>query len=286
MMHLSRETGQELCDLIHRLCGLVLGQKKDYLIRHQLEPLVRREGLAGFDQLLEFLRSRGGARLHNAIVEAITTKETSFFRDPPFYEALRRVVLPEFVEFLQRRVGRRHQIRIWSAACSTGQEPYSLAILIRDYMAEHSAEGVSEKKFTILASDISAEAIDAAKTARYTANETARGLSADTLSRHFRRDAGKWVVNETLRRFVQFQRADLLQPPSQLGAFDLILCRNLLIYFDEETRRHVCKRLYGLLQNGGWLAVGAAESLFGLEEQFETVRIGRVLLYRKPPSNR
>ncbi len=280
-MQLSDETSQRLSELIHRLCGLVLGPNKSYLIRHRLEPLVRREGLASFEQFLDRLQSRGGARLHAPIIEAITTKETSFFRDPAFFEALQRVVLPECVARLKHRAGHRHRIRIWSAACSTGQEPYSVAMLIRELNAADPEFGDRDGAFTILASDISTEALESAKTGRFSRSEVERGLPEKMRAAHFRPVGREWEVTEPIRRLVQFQQFDLLQSPTRLGAFDLILCRNLLIYFDEATRRRVCDSFHAILQSGGWLAVGAAESLHGMDSRFETVKVGRALLYRK-----
>lgn len=280
-MKLTRETGQRLSELIYRLCGLVLGQHKDYLIHHRLEPLVVREGLTSFEQFLDLLQSRGAARIHESIIEAITTKETSFFRDHAFFQALQREVIPERVAHLRSQEGRRHRIRIWSAACSTGQEPYSLAMLIRDCVAADTGGDRRDCQFTILASDISSEAIEAAKAGRYKRSEVSRGLSDAMLAAHFRHHGGVWEVTESVRRLVQFQQFDLRQASSQLGAFDLILCRNVLIYFDEATRRRVCDSLHALLQPGGWLAVGAAESLFGMDSFFEAVKVGRIVLYRK-----
>jgi chemotaxis protein methyltransferase CheR len=279
-MELSRETGQRLSDLIHRLCGLSLGPNKNYLIRHRLGPLVRREGLGDFEQFLDRLKGRDRTRLHDAIIEAITTKETSFFRDSEFFDGLKKVVLPDCAAGLKQAPGQRRRVRIWSAACSTGQEPYSVAMLIRDFVAAHSA-GPREAEFAVLASDISGEAIEAARAGRYTRRDVDRGVSEGILARHFRRDGAHWEVTEATRRIVQFRRFDLLQSADSLGLFDLILCRNVLIYFDEPTRRRVCEGLHSLLYPGGWLALGAAESLLGVERLFESVPVGRMLLYRR-----
>lgn len=279
-MELTAETGRRLADLIHRLCGLVLGPNKDYLIRHRLEPLLVREGLSGYEQLLERLQGRSAPRLHDAIVEAITTKETGFFRDHALFLAIQREILPACIANLRASGGRRHRIRIWSAACSTGQEPYSLAMIVRD-LVDDVESGVSEGQFTILASDISSEAVETARAGIYLASEVKRGLSEDNLKRHCRRDGKHWLIADRVRRLVQFQRFDLMQPPTQLGAFDLILCRNVLIYFDEATRKRICAGMHGTLYPGGWLALGAAESLFGISDRFEQIRVGRTLLYRK-----
>jgi len=282
-MPLSAETGRRLSELIHRLCGLVLGPNKEYLIRHRLEPLVVREGLSSYEHLLEKLSGRESARLHDAIVEAITTKETGFFRDQSLFQAIRQVVLPACVATLRSRPGHRHRIRIWSAACSTGQEAYSLAMIVRE-LVDNPAGGVSESQFTILGSDISSDAIAAARAGKYQPAEVRRGLSDEMLKRYFERDGQGWRISECVRRLVQFQRFDLMQAPRQLGAFDLILCRNVLIYFDEATRRRVCQGLRGALHAGGWLVLGAAESLFGIDDGFETIPSGKTILYRKPAS--
>ncbi|MEW6251753.1 MAG: protein-glutamate O-methyltransferase CheR [Planctomycetota bacterium] len=276
-MELSNQTLQGLCDVIRRLCGLVLGPHKAYLIRHRLAPLVQSEGLTSFEQLLERLHGRSAGRLHDAIVEAITTKETSFFRDRAFFDALQTTVLPECMRTLRRFPGQRHRIRIWSAGCATGQEAVSVAILIREL---YGADG-QDAAFAVLGTDLSALALSRAQEGRYSAADVKRGLSEDRLARHFRRCGSDWVVVEPLRRLLSFRRFDLLQPPTALGAFDVILCRNVLIYFDEPTRQRLCASLCDLLQAGGWLALGSAESLSGVHRRVETVRVGRVQLYRR-----
>jgi chemotaxis protein methyltransferase CheR len=281
MMELSQQTMQGLSELIHRLCGLVLGPDKAYLVRHRLAPLLQSEGFASFDQLLERLKSRGGGRLHDAIIEAITTKETSFFRDPAYFEAINKTVLPECLFALQPNTRMRHRIRIWSAGCSTGQEPYSMAMLIRDVLAGDSADDAKKSPFSILATDLSAEALTFAKDGCYTQADVARGLSGAMLARHFHRRGKHWVVHESLQHLVQFRRFDLLGSPAAFGAFDLILCRNVLIYFDESTRRAVCAEFYRALQPGGWLVLGAAESLYGIRHRLESIKLGQAILYRK-----
>ncbi len=281
-MELSRQTFQQLTQLIHRLCGLAVGHDKMYLVRHRLEPVIRRYGLNGFEQLLERLQTRTGAELHDSIVEAITTKETSFFRDAQLFKAIRQQVLPECVKQLTQSGGKRHRIRIWSAGSSTGQEAYSLALLVRELVGDPGSQALKESQFSILASDISAEAITKGKAGCYNRSEVARGLSEEQLRSHFHHRAGCWTLDEQARRLVHFRQFNLLHSPAELGAFDLILCRNVLIYFDQPTRKRICQGLYEILYDGGWLVLGSAESLYGLSERMETVKVGRVLLYRKP----
>lgn len=281
-MELSRETFRELTELIHRLCGLVIGQNKMYLVRHRLEPLIRDCGLDGFEHLLQRLQTRDGARLRDSIVEAITTKETSFFRDQSLFKAIRQQVLPACATLLNRPDAKRHRIRMWSAASSTGQEAYSLAMLVREFVESQGSGDLQANQFTILASDISADAIETAKAGRYNRSQVARGLSDEQLERHFHCRGSHWLPKEPVRRLVQFWQFNLLESPAELGVFDLILCRNVLIYFDEPTRKRICRALYGILQDGGWLVLGAAESLYGMDDRLETVKVGRILLYRKP----
>lgn len=280
-MELSRPTLQRLCTVIHELCGLALGPDKAYLVRHRLSPLVEREGLASFEELLDRLHSRGGTRLHDPIIEAITTKETSFFRDRTYFDALQNAVLPDCIRTLRRSDGRRHRIRIWSAGCSTGQEPYSVAMCVREMLAAGAGNAAREGDFTILATDLSTEALNLARAATYSEADVARGLSAALLERHFRRRGRLWVVDESLRRMVQFRRFDLLTSSASLGAFDVILCRNVLIYFDEAARARVLEGFFSLLHAGGWLALGAAENLYGLHHPLDRVRFGRAMFYRQ-----
>jgi chemotaxis protein methyltransferase CheR len=271
-----------LSRLIRRLCGLSIGQEKDYLVRHRLEPVIHSHGLDGFEHLLVRLQARGGAALQHAVVEAITTKETSFFRDRAFFEALEKRVLPECAEALQAAGGRRQRIRMWSAGTATGQEAYSLAMLVSDFVKDGGDPRLQESRFSILATDISTAALETGRAGHYRRSQVDRGLSAARLQRHFRQQGTHYVAGEPLRRLVQFKRQDLLSSPAHLGPFDLILCRNVLFYFDEPTRRRVCHDLHQVLQHGGWLGLGAAESLYGVCDLFESVRVGKTMLYRKP----
>jgi chemotaxis protein methyltransferase CheR len=281
-MELPPNIFRELAKLIHDESGMVLGPEKAYLVRHRLEPLVREEGLADFAGLVHRLRTRASARLRDALIDAITVKETQFFRDQAYFDAIRSHVMPTIVAALARPGSGRQRARIWSAAASTGQEAYSVAILARESMGNDAGSAVDERRLSILASDISSEAIDKASAGLYTQAEVRRGLSEARLHQHFRRRGELWSVEESLRRMVQFRTFNLLNSPTELGAFDLILCRNVLIYFDDATRRRICLGLCGALHDGGWLALGSAESLRGMEDRLETVLVGKAILYRKP----
>ena len=283
-MELSHTTLLELTKLIHRLSGLAIGGDKAYLVRHRLAPLVRRHGLETFEQFLHKLQAKGSTHLQDAVVEAITTKETSFFRDPWLYDALLQQVLPALAAALQRGGGGRHRVRIWSAGTSTGQEAYSLAMLVREFI-DGSRGSLHDRHFNILASDISSEAIETAKAGSYSKADIDRGLSESRLRRHLTRRGDRWIVGDSLRQLVQFRQFNLLHPPTELGAFDLVLCRNVLIYFDEPTRARVCRGVHRVLNDGAWLALGSAESLYGIESDLHTIKFGRAVIYCKSNSS-
>jgi chemotaxis protein methyltransferase CheR len=260
---------------VFQLCGLVLGDDKTYLVRQRLEPVVRAAGLRDFDAFATLLGTPAGAAHHAAVVEAIVTKETSFFRDGHPFEAFRLHVLPA----MAARVRTGGRPRVWCAAASTGQEPYSLAMLIHDHLA---GAGLPPGSVGVLATDVSAQALEAARAGVFADWETARGLTPALLAKHFVRGAdGGWSAGEHLRRLVEFRRLNLTLPFVVPGLFDVVFCRNVLIYFDEATRRRVVEQLTAALPIGGWLVLGAAENLYGISDRFDSVRLGESLVYRK-----
>ncbi|MBL8795786.1 MAG: protein-glutamate O-methyltransferase CheR [Planctomycetia bacterium] len=289
MMELTAQAFGELRGLIQRLCGVALSADKEYLVRHRLEPVARAAGCTGFEELLRKLRGPEAQAISEAVVEAITTSETSFFRDGQPFEAVRRLMLPDLGERLLARKSRLPllagpTVRLWSAATATGQEAYSLAILVHDYVEANRSRGLMERDFSILATDVSASVLARARSAAYRERELARGLTPGQVARYLQRSGDHWLVREPVRRLVDFARANLIEPPFGLGPFDVIFCRNVLIYFDESTRQRICLRLHELLKAGGWLVLGAAESLYGLTDRFDTQPWEGALLYRKPPT--
>jgi chemotaxis protein methyltransferase CheR len=281
-MELTQAAFDDLRRSIHRLCGIVLTDDKKYLILHRLEPVVRRCGCRSFDEFRARLAGSEAARLQEAVIEAITTRETAFFRDRHPFEALRQQILPQLVRN-RRNEGNAtgRPIRIWSAGASTGQEPYSLAILIHELAGASRPDGSKPEDFSILATDVSTEALAAAKTGAYGRQQVERGLTAGQLQKHFEHCGDRWVVRPTLRKLVEFRRVNLIRPFTSLGVFDVILCRNVLIYFDEATRRTICGQFHAMLADGGWLLLGSAENLYGVSEQFASVHFGDTLVYHK-----
>lgn len=273
-MDLSPGVFLELAARIQQLCGLDLGPHKLYLVHNRLEPIIRQRRLAGFEELARRLDLPDLA-LRQEVIEAITTHETSFFRDGHPFEAFRARLLPDLAQAALRTGA---TIRIWSAACSTGQEPYSLAILLRE---ANTAPGRRPVPVALLATDISPTALARAEKGEYAAWETARGLTAAQLRTYFEAcPAGSRVLPE-VRRQVQFRVHNLLDPVPPPGTFDLICCRNVLIYFDEATRARVLRRFHDALVPGGTLVLGAAENLIGSEPGWTADLVGATLCYRK-----
>lgn len=278
-MKLTPQTLGAIAGVIRDESGIDLGLDKSYLLRHRLVPLIHEHGLSGFEQLADRMKSRAGARMRQAVIDAITVKETRFFRDQGCFDAIATHAFPSLHGSHGGKSAGPSRTRIWSAAGSTGQEAYSLAILATELAsaAEHAPN------VEVVGSDISETAVAYAKAGHYRDAEVHRGLSAERLRRFFRRHGSdRWSATDTLRRLVQFRTFNLLQPPASLGPFDLILCRNVLIYFNDATRRSVIRGLYGALRGNGWLVMGSAESLYGVDHRFDTIVHGKTILYRKP----
>ncbi len=280
-MNLSPDTFRQLAQIVQELCGLILGADKLYLIKHRLEPLLAEVGLSSFEQLVTRLRTLGTMELREKVIDAITTQETSFFRDAHPFEAIRSVVLPDLAGRVER-AGRGKRLRFWSAACSTGQESYTLAMLVREYIDQKKKPELRDSDVTILASDISNDALRLARAGSYSEAEIARGLLGGHVDRHFDRGpAGTLVVKPAVRRFVEFMKHNLTTGLSSLGYFDLILCRNVMIYFDEPTRKRICSQMHDALQDGSYLIIGAAENLYGIEDRFKAIRVGNSTIYQR-----
>lgn len=288
MLPLSQVTFDRLAKLIHGLCGLVLSSEKAYLIHHRLEPIANQFGLRSYEELCERLRDPSFSLLHEQVIEAITTHETSFFRDGHPFEALRRILLPELIETAwqrKRRLAIRPYGRIWCAGVATGEEAYSVAMLFDD-LAHGSARHEFELgDFSFLATDISPGVLEVARAGVYCDRDVKRGVAASYQRRYFQQQHAQWQIVEPLRRLIDFRRSNLLDGAISAGPFDLILCRNVLIYFDEETRRRICRRFHAVLRPGGVLLLGAAENLYGVSEGFTSEQLGPAFFYRKNALN-
>ncbi|NOG69175.1 protein-glutamate O-methyltransferase CheR [Roseicella sp. DB1501] len=243
-----------VAELVKGRSGLVLTAEQGYMLETRLGPILRREGLAGLEALVERLKGPGGHRLAEAVTEALTTNESSFFRDGKPFEHLRRI-LPG----LAAARGAGAPLRIWSAACSTGQEAYSIAMILAEL-----APLPGGVRAEILGTDIAQEVVARARQGLFSQFEVQRGLPARLLVRHFRQEEGRWQVAPELRGMARFERWNLLSDLRPLGRFDVIFCRNVLIYFDAPTKTRVLEAMAAQLAPDGVLYLGGAETVLGL----------------------
>jgi len=250
-----------LAQMVRRRAGLVLTAQKTGLIESRLSTVMRRFGFRSVDAMVKELR-HGRETLARAVTETLTTNESSFFRDRPTFEAFRDQLLPRLIE--SRSESRR--LRIWSAACAAGQEPYSIAMLLDDLKLQ--AQGWS---IDLIATDLSAEMIARAEEGVYSHFEVQRGLAIRRLVAHFSQDGGSWRIHENLRRMVSFRQFNLLDSYGWLDDLDAVFCRNVLIYFDQKTKTSVLDKIAEMLMPDGALLLGNSEAMNGLSTAFVPV---------------
>jgi chemotaxis protein methyltransferase CheR len=259
---MTPEAFEFLRKFLRERSGLVLAAEKQYLAESRLLPVARRHGMESPAELVEKLESHRGALLGTDVVEAMATNETFFFRDKTPFEHLRNTIFPKLV---QTRANER-QIRIWCTAASTGQEPYSIAMIVKELEA-----ALGNFRVDIVATDLSGFVLDRAKQGVYTQFEVQRGLPIQLLLRHFSKVDENWQINPDIRAMVQFRPLNLLNDFSALGAFDLIFCRNVLIYFDCQTKANVLNKIARQMSNDSYLILGAAETVVGITDEFKSV---------------
>ena len=243
---------------IYRESGIVLEAGKHYLLDARLSPIIRNAQLATINDLCALLRATGPEPLKRAVVEAITTHETLFFRDQAAFEALKASILPQLKAL---RDGKR-RLSIWSAAASSGQEAYSIAMMLLEL-------GLESWHIDILGTDLSHQILARARAGRFAQLEINRGLPAAYLAKYFKRQGLEWEVSDQVRRGVRFEPLDLRQIPSSFGSFDLVLCRNVMIYFDMETKRKIVQAIKRSMTPGSVLLLGSAETLLNLDDSLE-----------------
>lgn len=263
-----------LAQLVEDLCGVVLDQTKGYLVESRLSGMLAELGCSSYAELVARVR-RGDEKWAQAqLIDAITTQETLFFRDGSPFEALNHKVLPELLD-AKLRAGGPPRLRIWSAACSTGQEPYSLAMIVDDLL-----DGAPEWDVEILATDVSNAALTQASAGVFGSHEVRRGLSDEELARFMEPDGASWRVRSRIKERVTFKRLNLLDPFTGLGEFDVILCRNVAIYFRAEARDDLYRRLMRQLAQGGYIFTSSSESLFDVDPAFVPEHHCRSVFYR------
>ncbi|MDR3489152.1 MAG: protein-glutamate O-methyltransferase CheR [Bradyrhizobium sp.] len=239
--------------------GLDLSADKQYLVESRLIPLARRAGLPGIAEIVQKMKG-GSEALISDVVEAMTTNETFFFRDKLPFDNLRETILPMM---LQARASRR-SLRIWCAASSTGQEPYSIAMCLKEI-----SSALAGWRIEILATDLSQDVLEKSKAGIFSQFEVQRGLPIQMLVKHFTQVGELWQLNADIRAMVQHRQLNLLQDFSHLGTFDVIFCRNVLIYFDQDTKAGIFDRLVRVIEPDGVLTLGAAESVVGISDAFK-----------------
>ena len=269
-MTIAPESFAFVRDLVRRESAIVLEAGKEYLVESRLTPLAREAGQADVNAYVSSLRSRLNPAAMQLVVEALTTNETSWFRDGAPFVSLRTQLLPELAAARPNRT-----LRVWCGACSSGQEPYSIAMTALDTPA------LAGWKVDIVATDLNEEMIARARSGRYSQLEVNRGLPATSLVKHFRRDGAHWKIAPEVASTVSFRPLNLVRPFPPMGRFDVVFLRNVLIYFDKPTKQDILRRVGQVLAPDGYLFLGAAEMTMGVDDQWERVPAGRSSVYQK-----
>jgi chemotaxis protein methyltransferase CheR len=249
-----------ICKLLRERSAVALEDGKQYLVKSRLAPLLHELKLGSIGDLVVLLRAPLSYSLQQQVVEAMVTTETTFFRDLHPFEALRKSVIPDLI----RKRASERGLNIWCAACSTGQEPYSLALLLREHFPE-----LLNWKIKILATDLSRMVLERAREGRYSQMEVNRGLPAALLVKHFRQHGSSWQIHDETRRMVDFQELNLVRAWPPLPRMDLVFLRNVMIYFDVETKKAILGQMAGVLQKDGYLLLGGAETTFNLDDAYQ-----------------
>lgn len=260
-----------VCALLRKQAGVELEPGKEYLVETRLKPVVRLAGCQSLPDLMSKLRGRQRSPLHVKVVEAMMTNETQFFRDGHPFEALRTMILPSLVK---ERLASR-ELNFWCAAASTGQEPYSLAMLIADSFPQ-----LADWNIRITASDYSEDVLQRARSGRFQQLEVDRGLPKNLLEKYFTKQGAQWQISDPIRQRVEFSRINLVDHWPMLPQMDLIMMRNVLIYFSAETKKAILAKVQRVLKRDGYLILGSAETTLNLDPAFEQVFFGRSVCYR------
>lgn len=271
-MPVTTEDFTFFADYIRRRSAISIGPDKEYLVESRLAPVARAVGMAGVPELIGSLRRPFvDPKLRDQVVEAMTTNETSFFRDIHPFNVVRDTLVPQILE----RNAATRRLRIWSAASSTGQELYSIAMLLDSNFPQ-----LKDWDVQLYGTDLSTEVLAKARAGRYSTLEVNRGLPAPMLVRYFSRDGAEFVLDERLRRWCRFEQMNLAEPWPVLPMFDLVFCRNVLIYFELDVRRTILQRVKSVLPAGGHLLLGTAENPAGLVDGFRAVPLSNVVVFR------
>lgn len=279
MNQLTPQDIDAVCDLVDELCGICWDESKAYLIESRLQTLVEQQGCENYHDLVRKVRANGIPNLKEQVVDAVTTNETLWFRDRSPFEAMRYKLLPEILDG-KSSAAFPNRIRIWSAACSTGQEVYSIAMTIAETIPDYEKYDIQ-----IFGTDISPAAVEQARQGIYNHLEISRGMTAEYLNKYFVEQGKTWQVSDKIRSMCSFSQRNLLQPFTDLGPFDLVFCRNVAIYFNESDRRSLFERAAEVLQHNGWLFTGSSESLVDLGKRWQPQQHCRANCYHPNMAN-
>ena len=259
---------------LEKACGILLGENKQYLVSSRLNKLMEQQGIKSLGELVQRIQTQPRGGLREQVVDAMTTNETLWFRDTYPFEVLKNKVIPEFI---RNNPGQR--LRMWSAACSSGQEPYSISMAIDEF--ERSNLGQLKMGAQIVATDLSGTMLTNCKTGEYDSLAIARGFSQERLQRYFDpKGPGRWAVKPAIRSRVEFRAFNLLDSYASLGKFDIVFCRNVLIYFSAQVKRDILLRIHSTLKPGGYLFLGASEALNGLPDHYQMVQCSPGIIYQ------
>ncbi|MBK1716735.1 CheR family methyltransferase [Thiocystis violacea] len=261
----------EFARFLSECCGLVLGENRQYLVSSRLSRLLEDFGYKKVEELLRALRQSSNQTLKSRVIDAMTTNETSWFRDVYPFEMLRQVVLPELE-------AKKKPIRIWSAACSSGQEPYSIAMVAAEWEASFPPKS---SPVTIMATDLSETVLSEAKAGLYDGLSIVRGLSVERRQKFFESVENGHRIKPEIQKRVRFQKLNLMDSYALLGKFDIVFCRNVLIYFSAETKRRIFDGIARQMDPGGYLFVGASEAVGSYTDAFEVIRVPQGSMLRR-----
>lgn len=261
--------------LLREQCALVLEPGKEYLVKARLTPLAQKHGMASIEKLIDRLRGTNGSSLQTEVVEAMVTTETSFFRDIHPFETLKKTVLPQLIELRQRQ----RQLNIWCAASSSGQEPYSIALLLKEYFPE-----LQSWRINLTATDISQEMLQRSRAGRYSQMEVNRGLPTTLLLKWFRQEGAFWQLDEKIRSTINFTHLNLARPWPAMPQWDIVFLRNVMIYFDNDVKKTILGQVSRVLCKDGYLLLGGAETTLSLDDSFYRIESLKSGFYQLKPA--
>lgn len=269
----------EIQKFIEEKCGIALGDQKTYLLESKLIKLMEESTYSGIKELyLKICIAKDPVIIRN-VIDSITTNETFWFRDKSPWYMMENIFLPVYIEELRNKA--RHKVRIWSAACSYGQEPYSIAMSIDNYLKRNGIQDVKSSDFEIIATDISYSALSIAESGKYDNISISRGLDEHYKFTYFEKDGRGWKLNDEIKRMIRFQQFNLIKDPYSFGQFDIIFCRNVLIYFSETYKKEVFKKISRSLKNNGILFVGSSELLDDYNKDFSREQYENGIYFKK-----